>query len=104
MPNSATQLFTSESVSEGHPDKLSDKISDAVLDAVLDQDPLGRVACETLVTTDLCVIAGEIRTSADLDFEEIARDTIREIGYNDPAYGFDAGTCSGQDASPPTVD
>ena len=93
MPNSATQLFTSESVSEGHPDKLSDKISDAVLDAVLDQDPLGRVACETLVTTDLCVIAGEIRTSADLDFEEIARDTIREIGYNDPAYGFDAGTC-----------
>ena len=94
MPNSATQLFTSESVSEGHPDKLSDKISDAVLDAVLDQDPLGRVACETLVTTDLCVIAGEIRTSADLDFEEIARDTIREIGYNDPAYGFDAGTCT----------
>ena len=93
MPHSATQLFTSESVSEGHPDKLSDKISDAVLDAVLAQDPLGRVACETLVTTDLCVIAGEIRTSAKLDFEEIARDTIREIGYNDPAYGFDAGTC-----------
>ncbi len=94
MPNSATQLFTSESVSEGHPDKLSDKISDAVLDAVLAQDPVGRVACETLVTTDLCVIAGEIRTSAELDFEEIARETIREIGYNDPAYGFDAGTCA----------
>jgi len=94
LPHSATQLFTSESVSEGHPDKLSDKISDAVLDAVLAQDPLGRVACETLVTTDLCVIAGEIRTSAELDFEEIARDTIREIGYNDPAYGFDAGTCA----------
>lgn len=94
MPHSATQLFTSESVSEGHPDKLSDKISDAVLDAVLAQDPLGRVACETLVTTDLCVIAGEIRTSAELDFEEIARETIREIGYNDPAYGFDAGTCA----------
>ena len=94
MPHSATQLFTSESVSEGHPDKLSDKISDAVLDAVLAQDPLGRVACETLVTTDLCVIAGEIRTNAKLDFEEIARDTIREIGYTDPAYGFDAGTCT----------
>ena len=94
MPHSATQLFTSESVSEGHPDKLSDKISDAVLDGVLAQDPLGRVACETLVTTDLCVIAGEIRTGAVLDFEEIARDTIREIGYNDPAYGFDAGTCA----------
>ena len=94
MPNSATQLFTSESVSEGHPDKLSDKISDAVLDGVLAQDPLGRVACETLVTTDLCVIAGEIRTRAALDFEQIARDTIREIGYNDPAYGFDAGTCA----------
>lgn len=94
MPHSATQLFTSESVSEGHPDKLSDKISDAVLDSVLAQDPLGRVACETLVTTDLCVIAGEIRTSAELDFEEIARDTIREIGYNDPAYGFDASTCA----------
>lgn len=94
MPHSATQLFTSESVSEGHPDKLSDKISDAVLDAVLALDPLGRVACETLVTTDLCVIAGEIRTSAKLDFEEIARDTIREIGYTDPAYGFDAATCA----------
>lgn len=94
MPHSATQLFTSESVSEGHPDKLSDKISDAVLDGVLAEDPLGRVACETLVTTDLCVIAGEIRTRAALDFEQIARDTIREIGYNDPAYGFDAGTCA----------
>ena len=94
MPHSATQLFTSESVSEGHPDKLSDKISDAVLDGVLAEDPLGRVACETLVTTDLCVVAGEIRTSAALDFEQIARDTIREIGYNDPAYGFDAGTCA----------
>ena len=94
MLHSATQLFTSESVSEGHPDKLSDKISDAVLDGVLAQDPLGRVACETLVTTDLCVMAGEIRTSAELDFEQIARDTIREIGYTDPAYGFDAGTCA----------
>ena len=94
MPHSATQLFTSESVSEGHPDKVSDKISDAVLDGVLAQDPLGRVACETLVTTDLCVVAGEIRTDAELNFEEIARDTIREIGYNDPEYGFDADTCT----------
>ena len=94
MPHSATQLFTSESVSEGHPDKLSDKISDAVLDGVLAQDPQGRVACETLVTTDLCVMAGEIRTDAELNFEEIARETIREIGYNDPDYGFDADTCT----------
>ena len=94
MPHSATQLFTSESVSEGHPDKVSDKISDAVLDGVLARDPLGRVACETLVTTDLCVVAGEIRTDAELNFEEIARDTIREIGYNDPEYGFDASTCT----------
>ncbi|MCY4187930.1 MAG: methionine adenosyltransferase [Bryobacterales bacterium] len=93
MPHRATQLFTSESVSEGHPDKVSDKISDAVLDGVLAQDPHGRVACETLVTTDLCVIAGEIRTTAALDFEAIARDTIREIGYDNPAYGFDASTC-----------
>ena len=94
MPHSATQLFTSESVSEGHPDKLSDKISDAVLDGVLAQDPKGRVACETLVTTDLCVMAGEIRTTAVPDFEEIARETIRETGYNNPDYGFDAGTCT----------
>ena len=81
-------------MSEGHPDKVSDKISDAVLDGVLAEDPLGRVACETLVTTDLCVVAGEIRTDAELNFEEIARDTIREIGYNDPEYGFDADTCT----------
>ena len=93
MHPSGTQLFTSESVTEGHPDKLSDKVSDAVLDQVLAQDPQGRVACETLVTTDLCVLAGEIRTDARLNLEEIARETIREIGYNKPVYGFDAGTC-----------
>ena len=87
------QLFTSESVTEGHPDKVSDKVSDAVLDAVMEQDPQGRVACETLVTTDLCVLAGETRTTADLDLEAIARQAIREIGYTDPAYGFDADTC-----------
>ncbi len=93
MQAPATQLFTSESVTEGHPDKLCDKISDAVLDGVLARDPLGRVACETLVTSDLCVLAGEITTGADLDFEAIARETIREIGYTDSAYGFDAATC-----------
>ncbi len=93
MHSRLTQLFTSESVTEGHPDKISDKISDAVLDAVMAQDPQGRVACETLVTTNLCVLSGEIRTEADLDLEAIARDTIREIGYNDSAYGFDAATC-----------
>ena len=93
MHPSGTQLFTSESVTEGHPDKLSDKVSDAVLDQVLGQDPQGRVACETLVTTDLCVLAGEIRTDAQLNLEEIARETIREIGYDKPVYGFDAGTC-----------
>ncbi len=93
MYRSGTQLFTSESVTEGHPDKVCDKVSDAVLDAVLSEDPHGRVACETLVTTDLCVLAGEIRTSASLDFESIARDTIRRIGYSDKAYRFDAESC-----------
>ncbi len=93
MHSRLTQLFTSESVTAGHPDKLCDKVSDAVLDGVLAQDPQGRVACETLVTTNLCVLSGEIRTEADLDLEAIARDTIREIGYNDPTHGFDAATC-----------
>ena len=93
MHSSGTQLFTSESVTEGHPDKLSDKISDAVLDRVLDRDPQGRVACETLVTTDLCVLAGEITTKVPLDLEAVARETIREVGYNKPEYGFDAATC-----------
>ena len=86
-------LFTSESVTEGHPDKLSDHISDAVLDAVMAADPRGRVACETLVTTGLCVVAGEITTSAKLDFTKIARETIREVGYTRPEFGFDYQNC-----------
>ena len=87
-------LFTSESVTEGHPDKIADQISDTVLDAVLAQDPGGRVACETLVNTGLIVISGEISTSADLDFQALARKTVDEIGYNDAAYGFDCNTCA----------
>ena len=86
-------LFTSESVTEGHPDKIADQISDAVLDEVLRQDPKGRVACETLVTTGLIVVAGEITTSAHLDYDEIARETVRQVGYDNANYGFDAETC-----------
>ena len=85
--------FTSESVTEGHPDKMSDQISDSVLDAVLTEDPYGRVACETLVTTGLCVVAGEISTKAHIDFSRLARDTICEIGYTDAAFGIDGKTC-----------
>ena len=87
-------LFTSESVSEGHPDKVADQISDAVLDAILEQDPTGRVAAETLVSTGLCVLAGEITTKAHIDFARVARETIRGIGYNDPALRFDADGCA----------
>ena len=87
-------LFTSESVTEGHPDKIADQISDTVLDAVLAQDPAGRVACETLVNTGLIVISGEISTTADLDFQALARNTVDEIGYNDASYGFDCNTCA----------
>ena len=86
-------LFTSESVTEGHPDKVADHISDAVLDAVLAQDPTGRVACEVLVTTGTCIVAGEITTNCYVDVPKIARDTIAEIGYTDAAFGFDAKTC-----------
>ena len=86
-------LFTSESVTEGHPDKVADHISDAVLDAVLAQDPTGRVACEVLVTTGICVVAGEITTTAHIDIPSIARKTIADIGYTDAAFGFDAKTC-----------
>jgi S-adenosylmethionine synthetase len=86
-------LFTSESVSEGHPDKMADQISDAVLDAILAQDPYGRVACETLLTTGLCMIAGEITTSAKVNFSEIARETIKKIGYDHTDKGFDYKTC-----------
>ena len=85
--------FTSESVTEGHPDKMADQISDTVLDAILSEDPDGRVACETLLTTGLCVIAGEITTSAYVDIPKLARDTIKSIGYDDALYGFDGGTC-----------
>ncbi len=86
-------LFTSESVSEGHPDKMADQISDAVLDAILAQDKNARVACETLVKTGMIILAGEITTSANVDFEAIARQTVREIGYNSSAMGFDWETC-----------
>jgi S-adenosylmethionine synthetase len=86
-------LFTSESVSEGHPDKMCDQVSDAVLDAILAQDSRGRVACETLMTTGLCVVAGEISTSAKINIAEIARETIKKIGYDDTDKGFDYKTC-----------
>jgi len=86
-------LFTSESVTEGHPDKIADQISDAVLDAVLKDDPMGRVACETLVTTGLVVVAGEITTKTYVDFSDLAREVIRDVGYTRAKYGFDADTC-----------
>ncbi|HZP38189.1 MAG TPA: methionine adenosyltransferase [Methylomirabilota bacterium] len=86
-------LFTSESVTEGHPDKIADQVSDAVLDAVLAQDPTGRVACETLLTTGLVVVAGEITTSCYVDIPRVARETIREVGYTRAKYGFDHETC-----------
>jgi S-adenosylmethionine synthetase len=94
MSRSGRHLFTSESVTEGHPDKIADQISDAILDAILTQDPVGRVACETLVTTGLAVVAGEITTSAYVDFQEVVRSTINEIGYNRGKFGFDGETCA----------
>lgn len=87
------RLFTSESVTEGHPDKICYNISDAVLDALMAQDPMSRVACETAITTDYVMIMGEITTKADIDYEKIARETIREIGYDDDAKGFNCDTC-----------
>lgn len=87
-------LFTSESVSEGHPDKVADQISDAILDAILAQDPAARVACETMVTTGMVVIAGEITTTAYADISSIVRETIREIGYTSSDMGFDADSCA----------
>ncbi len=87
-------IFASESVSEGHPDKIADQISDSVLDAIFREDPNGRVACETLVTTGIVFVAGEITTTARYDAREIARETVRQIGYDDAAYGFDCNTCS----------
>ena len=86
-------LFTSESVTEGHPDKIADQVSDAVLDAILAQDPTGRVACETLLTTGLVVVAGEITTSCYVDIPRVARETIREVGYTRAKFGFDHETC-----------
>lgn len=88
------RLFTSESVTEGHPDKIADQISDAVLDAILTEDPMGRVACETLVTTGLVMVAGEITTSCYVDIPKLARETIREIGYTRAKFGFDCDTCA----------
>ena len=88
------QLFTSESVSMGHPDKMADQISDAILDAMLAQDPYSRVACETMITTGLVVVAGEVTTKAQVDFQQIVRETIRKIGYDDSAKGFDCDTCA----------
>ena len=87
------RLFTSESVTEGHPDKMCDAISDAILDALLEQDPMSRVACETATTTGLVLVMGEITTSAYVDIQKIVRETVREIGYDRAKYGFDCDTC-----------
>src|SRR6185312_6878149 len=89
----ARSVFTSESVTEGHPDKVCDQISDSVLDAILAQDPMGRVACETAASKDLIVMIGEITTTASIDFERIARNTLHEIGYVDPTFGIDSSSC-----------
>jgi S-adenosylmethionine synthetase len=94
MSRKGRYLFTSESVTEGHPDKIADQISDSILDAILAQDPAARVACETLVTTGLALIAGEITTRCYVDFQKIVRDTIRDVGYTHSSYGFDAETCA----------
>ena len=88
------RLFTSESVTEGHPDKICDQISDAVLDNILEKDPMARVACETAVTTGMVLVMGEISTSCYVDIPKIVRKTIREIGYDRAKYGFDCDTCS----------
>ena len=94
MSTTDRYLFTSESVTEGHPDKIADQISDAILDACLAQDPMSRVACETLTCTGLVVVAGEITSKAHLDVQTLVRETIREIGYDDALKGFDCNTCS----------
>ena len=85
--------FTSESVTEGHPDKMADQISDSILDALLEQDPMSRVACETLVTTGLAMVAGEITTKAYVDIPSVVRETINGIGYDRESFGFDGNTC-----------
>ena len=94
MATRGKYLFTSESVTEGHPDKIADQISDAVLDEIMRQDPMGRVACETLVTTGLTMIAGEITTKGSVDYAKVARETIRDVGYTRAKYGFDCDTCA----------
>ena len=88
------KLFTSESVTEGHPDKICDQISDSILDAILEQDPYGRVACETAVTTGMVLVMGEITTNCYVDIPKIVREKIKEIGYNHAKYGFDGDTCA----------
>src|ERR1700675_676231 len=93
VANRMRHIFTSESVTEGHPDKMADQISDAVLDAVLAEDPTGRVACEVLVTTGICVVSGEITTKTYVDVPRLAREVIADIGYTDAEMGFDAKTC-----------
>ncbi|HZS47022.1 MAG TPA: methionine adenosyltransferase [Blastocatellia bacterium] len=94
MSKKGNYLFTSESVTEGHPDKIADQVSDAILDAILREDPIGRVACETMLTTGIIFIAGEITTSARIDYARLARETVRDIGYTRAKYGFDCDTCS----------
>jgi S-adenosylmethionine synthetase len=94
MSRKGRHLFTAESVTEGHPDKIADQISDSILDAILAQDPVGRVACETLVTTGLAMIAGEITTNCYVDFPSIVRETIKDVGYTRGKYGFDSETCA----------
>src|SRR3954466_4744691 len=93
VPQNDRYLFTSESVSMGHPDKLADQISDGILDALLAQDPMSRVACESLVTTDYCVLAGEITSKAKVDYEKVAREVIAAVGYTHDDIGFNAKTC-----------
>jgi S-adenosylmethionine synthetase len=94
MSGNARHLFTSESVTEGHPDKIADQISDSILDAILAKDPMSRVACETLVTTGLAIVAGEITTQAVIDYQDVVRSTIKEVGYDRGKYGYDAETCA----------
>ena len=94
MHRKGRYLFTSESVTEGHPDKIADQVSDAVLDTVMANDPMGRVACETMLTTGLIVLAGEITTTCQADFSEVAREAVRQVGYTRAKYGFDADTCA----------
>jgi S-adenosylmethionine synthetase len=94
MSGNGRHLFTSESVTEGHPDKIADQISDSILDALIARDPMSRVACETLVTTGLAIVAGEITTTAVIDYQDVVRSTIKEVGYDRGKYGYDADTCA----------